>query len=89
MGEGGGEGAGGGGEGAGEPEDTGGGESVAAGGDGEASGGLDTDATPVSTNGVTMLPTLPLIENTIVSTSVAVALPVKNTKLTASPSLSP
>ena len=36
-----------------------------------------------------MLPTLPLIENTIVSTSVAVALPVKNTKLTASPSLSP
>jgi len=72
----GGEGAGGGGDGAG-----GGGEGVGGGGEGTGGGvagdgGIETGSSPVNTNGLTTLATLPLIENTIVSASVDTPPPV-------------
>ena len=59
------------------------------GGDGEGEGsgteGLDAATSPVSRNGATTSPTIPLIVNTSVSTSVDVALAAEKVKLTVSP----
>ena len=78
------------GTGGGDATGTGGGDATGTGG-GDATtagGGLDTDSVPVSRNGDSTLPTLPLMLNTSVSVSVAVALPVKKVKLSVSPALS-
>ena len=78
------------GTGGGDATGTGGGDATGTGG-GDATtagGGLDTDSVPVSRNGDSTLPTLPLTLNTSVSVSVAVALPVKKVKLSVSPALS-
>ena len=66
--------------------DVGGGEGDGGGGDG--GGGLDNATVPVSRNGATTLPVLPLTAKVSVSASVTVALPVKKVKLIVSPSAS-
>ena len=64
----------------------------AGGGGGCATGGGETDTgggcVPVNTNGLTMFPALPLTEKTRVWSRTAVPLPVSNSKLTVSPSVS-